>query len=131
MSELIDSFVKLKSQMETLKNQFRNEGKSLLEAAAKVFFDKFEHLKSFTVVGYTPYFNDGDVCNYGRHLQYVNGEYYDDQPKENKFWSKQAVKEIETFVTSLDKDLWKVFGDHRRFIFSRDGLIIEEFADHE
>ena len=79
MSELS----RIKAQIEGAKKTLSEKARDLISEESKTLFDKYSGLTSFGWLGYTPYFNDGDVCEFSVHCDldysmYINGESGDD-----------------------------------------------------
>jgi hypothetical protein len=84
---------------------------------AKEIFVAHNKLKSFGWNQFTPYYCDGDVCEF--HVCtwniIINGAYYEDNEfiDISKKEAKNAVEEITAFLDSfVGDDLLYVFGDH-------------------
>lgn len=54
----------LKEKKKELANLLKKEGKKALVDEFKAVFDQVPELESLVWQGYTPHFNDGDVCEY-------------------------------------------------------------------
>lgn len=72
----------LKAQMNELKKQYRDASKEAFYDAAKELFEENPAMESFSWHQYTPYFNDGDSCEFGVYADdegiQINGVgYYD------------------------------------------------------
>lgn len=103
--------------------------------AAKVFFDN-DWLESFTWQQYTDYFNDGEECNFGVRADHdclrinEDEEYYNFREKQPE--KAALIKEISKFIFGIgDDNLYQVFGDHKEITISRDGILVEDYTDHE
>ena len=72
----------IKEQLQTLKSNYQKLAKDLFLAGSKELFDKHEALDSFGFKAYSPYFNDGESCDFAAHTDdaYINGyNAYDDK----------------------------------------------------
>lgn len=65
MSALQDKFNKLIEEQEVLRKQFQATAQELFKETTKEFFDKNPGVKCVVWTQYTPYFNDGDTCEFG------------------------------------------------------------------
>jgi hypothetical protein len=52
------------TQIQQQKKAFINTARQALGVSYKEIFDNFSHVEKIRIIGYTPYFNDGDVCEY-------------------------------------------------------------------
>ena len=71
---------KIKAELEAFeakKKVFVEDLRKEFPTMFKELFDKSEKIESFSWTQYTPFFNDGDTCEFGVHCDdpYVNGEY--------------------------------------------------------
>ena len=65
MTTLKDRFESLISEQAELQKKFQTEAQKLFKETTKEFFDKNPDITAFTWVQYTPYFNDGEPCEFG------------------------------------------------------------------
>ena len=123
----------------------------------KELFDKSEKIESFGWRQYTPYFNDGDTCEFSVHCDdpYVNGEYidecdwydwrigyylkgdqkYDNLLTENPELDIESYKVVEEFISvinSIPEDFLKdLFGDHAQITIYKDGRVEVDEYEHD
>lgn len=64
---LMKNFDVLTTQIEELKKNMTGESKKFIENAAKSLFEQYPFLHSIYWTQYTPYFNDGDTCEFSVH----------------------------------------------------------------
>lgn len=105
-------------------------------ALFKDFFAKHEWVEKFKWHQYTPYFNDGDECEFGvchdySSLEINEVDYYNDEVYEKD--EKQAVyKELAEILQSVPEDFYKdLFGDHMEVTVNRDGTIEKDEYSHD
>lgn len=60
----------LKTKVEELNKQLKETYADGLREYAQEIFDKYPKLHSFAWTQYTPYFNDGEPCEFGIHADY-------------------------------------------------------------
>lgn len=130
----------------------------LKEATAPLFIN-FPDLDSFGFIGYTPYFNDGEECEYRiRDEYFINGfNEYSDEEEHSYFAAREGdrniwgdiqynwatkkyngpkedvalIQAVGEFIKSFGSDLWKdLIGDHAIIRITRDGLEVKHY-DHE
>ncbi len=144
----------------TLEAEFRakieHEGNILLKAETAKLFEKFPELSAVSFVQYTPYFCDGDVCEFGLHGVYAklknptpttstanpgfadvedeieedSGDWLDSYELKGKSNAKEALDQLEGSLESILDSLEIIFGDSVRVIITREGVETEEY-EHE
>jgi len=118
--------------------------KAHLDAGLKKIFSDHPRLIAFKWSQYTPYFNDGDTCEFGINDAYYkfddteeeDGDYGDgfqsvysykgNEEPAHKVAARDAVQKL---MGSVDeKDIKTLFGDHVEITASRDGFVVEEYS---
>lgn len=64
MSKLQDQFDKLLEERQELNKRFQEKAQELFKETTKEFFAKNPAITAITWTQYTPYFNDGDTCEF-------------------------------------------------------------------
>ena len=136
------------------KKNMQDFGKDLFSQTAKNVFEKNPNLKSFGWTQYTPYFNDGGVCEFNVYYEYnmyINNkdiDVYDPDHwlkpnypyapnfKDYEFDTMQelisAVKDVLNVLELFSKDdLEIMFGDHAEITAYNNGQISVEKYDHD
>lgn len=96
----------IKEHKELIRNQQKRMSeitKKMIEKFFKEFFERNKEIHKVGWVQYTPYFNDGDACNFSVHSDniYINGiNVYDDEYLELSDFSEQ-IEEIEKFLNEM------------------------------
>lgn len=143
LEELNESIKKLNSEIAN------KAQKAILEEVRKIF-EKHPKLENFSWQQYTPYFNDGEACNFNVYYDYpiINGVNEDDafdwdSQKKCLVWNDTLsgmsgdefmaiASDIKAFLSAIDDSiLLAAFGDHRQIKFLRDGSFESEEYDHE
>lgn len=137
----------LSTELKALREQAQAKAKSLFEIGTKSIFEKHPKLESWKWSQYTPYFNDGDTCEFGVHKDVnicFNGKEFEDVSdwtfnSENE-WAKEAkaeqgLKEAAADISELmkaldDEDFKQMFGDHMEVTMTKDGAKAEGY-EHE
>lgn len=96
MSELQTKFEQLIAEQRDLSKKFQETAQGLFKETTKDFFEKNSGIKAIVWTQYTPFFNDGDTCEFSvnepvftnaerEDLEYVNpwGEY---EGENEKIW---------------------------------------------
>jgi len=141
-----DKFAVLREKQEEIKKL----KKEMLEASNKIFtdltktiFEDHPKVKSFGWNQYTPYFNDGETCEFSANTDYIhiNSEPVDESDwiNETKItnygtWNREKrVYEGRTEVPNLDYDpeLSKASEEIREFLRNFDNdFFLSQFGDH-
>lgn len=118
MSALQQKFDQLLADQAELKRQFQTQAQEMFKGITKEFFDKNPGVKSIVWTQYTPYFNDGDTCEFG-----VNSPSFSNSPNgegvspwgeydgdDESIWACDNVGSVLT----LDREYWKEEADRIR-----------------
>ena len=136
-----------------LKKSAMDEGSKLISAAFKPLFDMAPNLEKIQWTQYTPYFNDGDICEFGVNepgfvLNHENKKYYDCEISrmydadyaEKHSWAKENNERL-TALGGNDffakyKEIWNAipreflehaFGDHKLVTVTRENIEVREY----
>lgn len=127
------------------RKELTEQMKIVLSEGIGEFMKEHPVIKAIGWVQYTPYFNDGDTCEFSVGEIYVSftDDYSDDIYEEedggwHSLYSKpedididaQTWHNIKTFSKALsgaEQDMQAAFGDHVRVIISQEGIDIEEY----
>jgi len=125
------------------------EGKALILKALTDFMAEHPEVESLQWTQYTPYFNDGDACEFGVTEPEVklSGRPIGDEDEEYlDSWSlgyeaKQAgkpmppiadaLRELHGLFGGIEKVMQVVFGEHARITVGRDGVAPVEQYNHD
>jgi len=141
-----DKFAVLREKQEEIKKL----KKEMLEASNKIFtdltktiFEDHPKVKSFSWNQFTPYFNDGETCEFSANVDYIqiNGEPVDESDwiNETKItnygtWNREKREyEGRTEVPNLDYDpeLAAASDEIREFLSNFDNdFFMSQFGDH-
>lgn len=106
-------------------------------------FDKYPGVKNVRWTQYTPYFNDGDSCEFSTNAAYADlnwdGEEEDEDDEEEETTKTEeaevpegAEDEFQEVLSSIDDSFYKdLFGDHVEVIVNRNGTIDIEEYEHD
>lgn len=70
MSTIQNEFDKLLAEREELNKRFQAKAQELFKETTKTFFETNPGVTRIIWTQYTPYFNDGDTCEFGVHEPY-------------------------------------------------------------
>jgi hypothetical protein len=121
---------------------FQAEAKKLIEPTLKNFMQEHKTVQSIRWRQYTPYFNDGEPCEFSVHdiealaaggeededgeWDYLYGEPKDGYDADD--W--KALRELNKTLCGMEDELEAVFGDHVQVIVTKKGVEVEEY-DHD
>ena len=134
MNEIIKSFSEYK---QTVQEKLKKDFKAIITK----LFEENSELKAIVWEQYTPYFNDGDPCNFGLtevvftnatgdDLDDISYGSYDGENEDVCVFSE--YNEVERLMTSsgMEDVMLATFGDHVRVVATREGFSISRF-DHD
>lgn len=153
MTELKD----LKTKFSDLKKKISDDGKQAVGAAFKPLFEKYPNFAQVKWYQFTPYFNDGDVCEFGVSdpgLYSVNDDlsespYEHDGLSYHKPWNERPLSDYyiaknarldllggqeflddfcEVWDAMGDELLEIIFGDHVQVTVTKDSIEVGEYS---
>ena len=157
MSDLQTAFDKLLDEQRELQKKFQATAQALFKETTKEFFDKNANITAIVWTQYTPYFNDGDTCEFSvNEPTFTNapdpenvrwGEYDGDDEvaadgSEIFAWESWGeppeginVSMCEAFGRMIQssemEDVMKaMFGDHVKVVATREGFDVDDY-DHD
>lgn len=131
--ELFGIFSSLEKTIRNAKKIAIQKGSGKIKDFFKEFIGKFpKEVESIGFVCYTPYFNDGDTCEFSVDSTLrINGEWADDSELEVEI-NEDLRQEFESVVGNIPDSLaLELFGDHCEVVISRDGTWKTEEYEHE
>lgn len=137
----------LMQQMDEARAKVADMSKAAVGALFKQFFTDHPKVTGIGWTQYTPYFNDGDPCEFGVSDFYYTtkqgvdfeevSSFYDDE-EEHGFKEtyadaargEKAIKEaVSTLARAVDEDIFETaFGDHARIIATPFGFHVTEYS---
>lgn len=127
-------------QLERLRQEYQTKlvlgGKKIILDSFKPIFEEYPNLISFSWDQYTPYFNDGEVCEFSAYVDYPI-LCFDNKPHLRK-WDLdpnsvegKAFSKIQSMLKSVDQDTYKsLFGDHVTVTVTKDDVKVSD-CDHD
>lgn len=107
--------------------------KDALSEGAKAIFEEYPKLTGFRWTQYTPYFNDGEACEFSVNTDpcirtEADEEFLDEYDNEDESL-KPAFEAVSKLLGSVgEEDMQFVFGDHCEVTATRDGFEVEEYS---
>ena len=125
MSNKLEQMIKT---FEEKRNAFREEAKGVFKEYCKEFFVENPEVKTIVFAAYTPYWNDGETCEYG-----VSGVVFTNAPKSEgieEIYGEDVSEEYETWYGGYDNS--KKYRDFNNTLKSSTMLevIQHTFGDH-
>jgi hypothetical protein len=146
---IISALTELADKRKAVEEASRNEARKILTPGLRDFMEAHPEIEAIRWRQFTPYFNDGDACEFGvGELTYklVGGDVYDDEGDyEDGFLSIStygkpkdwvtpdwflALGELERALMGSESELEAAFGDHVKVTVTRDGVDVDEY-DHD
>lgn len=97
--------------------------------ACKTFFEKNPDAENLYILGFIPYFNDGDACVFGikaTAINYAPNEEDGDYP-----WNSDDDKKLK-WLDAFEETMQRIFGDHFQVTINRKlNVQHTEYEDHD
>lgn len=155
MTQFADKMARMQEEISRMKAQLVEDVKNELAPAAKEFFDKYPFVRGIAWTQYTPYFNDGEACEFGVHgahvftfhdfpleeypdlnilsvydgvEAYVLGANYTGRYKPD-WTSDEFTKDFTAFMSFKDdaETMETIFGDHVAVWITPEGVQVDEY----
>jgi hypothetical protein len=96
----------LQDQINELNKQMREKSKDLMKEAFREFFAKYDEIvKNVYWTQYTPYFNDGEVCEFSVNDAFILLKGIDEDEEEcdegSSTYSKEDIKELKKKIAEI------------------------------
>lgn len=158
----MNTLEKIKAELaafEEKKKIFVEELRKEFPTMFKELFEKTDKIKSFGWTQYTPYFSDGDICEFSVNCDdpYINGDNIDDIDLDWYDWrvkyylrgdkeyanlleqnpnidieACKIIFEFKEVINSIPEEMLKgLFGDHALVTIHSDGTVNVEEYDHD
>lgn len=156
MTTLQSQVDELFAEHRRVKQEFQTKAQALFKNVTRTLFDSNPYIKCIVWTQYTPYFNDGDTCEFGVNDPYFSnaegdevgnvsawGEYEGDLEDCVEVFSSydlrkgtlregvdlQLVSEFESMLMSSEmRDvLEEMFGDHVKVTVTREGFDVTDY----
>lgn len=125
-----------------IKNKLKDNGATAFYNELKPIFDKYPDIESIGWVQYTPYFNDGDVCEFYTHIDegsiYINdihqwsSELSSINSHKHDFGDSSIEREIVKKLNCIEEEIFLIaFGDHVKVTIYRNGKSETDTYEHD
>lgn len=100
---------KAQKEINKLKNQLVKDSEKLFKISCKEIFKKHKDFKSFAWTQYTPYWNDGDTCEFYAHTDDI---YINDESSPTGIWNFESFfkdfEDKDNVIKKLEKENKKI-----------------------
>ena len=157
MSDIKTKMRKLNQEIEAKKQELKKQSETLFRESVKEIFTKYPTLESFSWTQYTPYFNDGEPCEFSvndpgiylvddktseEDIDYYEGDISSwglkdelktckDENRKNVINRQLSLDHDIKALFQIHEDVFKnMFGDHAGVKVFKDNIEVEEY-EHE
>lgn len=130
LKEITKSIKDLNEQYQAMLKECSSKVGGLLQ---ELVFAEYPEVHAFRWYQYTPYFNDGDSCEFGVYYDSLciqleeDGEFYGEWDEYDEKYSEVAGK-ISKILSEFPEDLLEsAYGDHAEIIITRDDVSIDRY----
>lgn len=138
LDKLINETETIQGKISSLKDEMNGVGTKMLAEINTHVFQTYPWIESFSWKQYTPYFMDGDPCEFSANTDYININEQDDWEFESESFNitedagKKAFEEITSLLNLLgDAFLLNKFGDHAQVSCIRGSGYSVSRCDHD
>lgn len=144
---VIKSLAELEVQVKRLREDTKTQMSKIVATMFKTFFDTFPEIKTIHWQQYTPYFNDGDPCEFRiSNIEFNRVEYNPDGGDEEEFdlsegfavskYSNSQNLEyelyrscvaIENVIDNMEEEFESILGNNLTVYVTRRGIDLEEY----
>jgi len=146
------SLKELRTKFDAMKADMQAQMKVAFVKESMDLFNRYPDMRNFSWEQYTPYFNDGEPCEFGvyEYSVRVNGEdeygyeshrtvtvlHEGEEPRLETIKApkefKDACKDVKDLITSVDRELMQMtYGDGYEITVHRNGKITTSECDHD
>lgn len=137
----------LSSKRKEIQREAQSRAREILAPGLEQFMKEHPEIEAVRWAQYTPYFNDGDTCEFsvGELLYKLVGADEEESDYDDGFtcmgtygkppgfaqqsWYK-ALAELENALSGAEEELLAAFGDHVRVTVTKNGVDIDDY-DHD
>ena len=134
VNELLENAISFKKELDNTMQAAFEKGKALLSEALKAIFEEYPQIESISWTQYTPYFNDGDSCEFSVNTWDIElNEEEDDTYSEEKSKienAKEIRQLVSKFLQTIGDDSLEDLGEGKVVALRNGTLTVEEY-DHD
>jgi hypothetical protein len=155
ITEIEKLFDEMNAEMQALRENYQKRGQEIFKLAFKEFFDSNPEVYVVGWRQYTPYFNDGDTCEFNCYAEYAfvsnakdyeNIEWGEYSGDEEGVWiadsdygdtNEDMIPEsviantnaLRSLLAKIDEDVFlDMFGDHVQVFATREGFDVQDYS---
>ena len=155
IKEITNLFDQMNAEMAELKASYQKRGQEIFKLAFKEFFEANPEVNVVGWRQYTPYFNDGEPCEFSTTASYAfisnakdyeNINYSEYEGKDEGIWindydygdlNEELIPEsvlanaeaLRGLLSKIDDDVFlDMFGDHVQVFATRDGFDVQDYS---
>lgn len=130
IENIIEEAKNAKEEAQQIILEAKEKVKSLLAKGMKALFEAYPDIETFSWTQYTPYFMDGDPCEfsvntYSIDVNDVGVSFYGD-PCE----FTEPAKHVQSLLNAIGDDALELLGEGK-VVFNRDLTVVVEDYDHD
>lgn len=135
LDEILKNADAYKKEARKIIDEALEKGKSFLIEGMNAVFEEYEQLESISWTQYTPYFNDGDPCEFSSNIYSIElndlNEYADKKELKEKLDNfSNILSKIRELISIIGDDVLELLGEGK-VIVRRDGTITIDEYDHD
>lgn len=135
-NDIKGSFLQKFEEFKLLREKLIGDVRKEFPALIMPLMNMSDRIQSISWTQYTPYFADGDPCEFSTNYEYldVNGKYSWTLFRDEAWGEadQNVVKNIQEAMRVIPDEIYKdVFGDHARITVSKDGTMTVESHEHD
>jgi len=147
MSELDEQFAEIERTKQKYEAAVKAIGREGVQKLLAPLFERYQNVDAVKWTQYTPYFNDGEPCEFDANGDYAevrfkaeDGDVLTKESQEQDFesdWENrekparyEAIKAIRTALKINNAVMLAAFGDHVEVTVDRAGVTVDEY-EHE
>lgn len=134
----LEKLIKIRAEIEKLQQESQGEVRSVFNNECSKLFSQYPDLISFGWSQFTPYFNDGDKCEFSAstyaealsvHYKEMEIDFFGDIPVDKAGELASVVKDIEKALNYFNyDDFLFMFGDHVAVKVTRTGVETTDYC---
>lgn len=131
VNELLENALSFKKELDKTMQEAFDKGKTLLSEALKAIFEEYPQIESISWTQYTPYFNDGDSCEFSVNtwdieLNEEEDDTYSDE--KSKIENAKEIRQIVSkFLQTIGDDSLEDLGEGKVVALRNGTLTVEEY----
>jgi hypothetical protein len=134
LTDLLDNIKEITARIERHQIELREASKEAFKEGMRHFFEQYPFVAMVAWTQYTPWFNDGDPCEFGVHdftfhtHKDVNGD--DEEGGDSEAYYERYYEDGPEFASKCRKELYTGYSEtERRSIYERNEQFDPQYAE--